>query len=126
MEEIKIARVHSTKPHRCHSCGEIIPARETATKYTRTITTYTCMSCETGGKPAPKQTNFDQITASPEALAAFIGSLIIPFGPWDDAFSHAFCAGCQAEDCTACPNQAKHSSVAWWLAQEVPPDEHCI
>ncbi|MDD2956381.1 MAG: hypothetical protein PHD67_08715 [Oscillospiraceae bacterium] len=122
MEEIKIARVRSTKPHRCHLCGETIPAREPATKYTRTITTYTCMSCETSGLPSGRKTNFDQIAASPEALAAFLGSLSVSANdPWDDAFQRAFCDGCPAEDCDAapCPHQEERDNPAWWLAQEV-------
>ncbi|MEG2176992.1 MAG: hypothetical protein RRY97_08985 [Oscillibacter sp.] len=66
-------------------------------------------------------TEFQRITASPEALAAFLGSLSVLSGPWDDAFQRAFCDNCPAEDCDAvpCPHQAERDNPAWWLAQEV-------
>lgn len=65
--------------------------------------------------------NFEQITASLEALAAFLASLPTLSGPWDDTFHRAFCDNCPAEDCDAapCPHQAERDNPAWWLAQEV-------
>ncbi len=118
MEEKTITRVHSTKPHRCHLCGDKIPARAAAVKVTKTAITYTCMDCVSAGR-RKKITNFDKITASPEALADFLASLPCLQGPWDDAFQAAFCADCPAENCDAenCHHQAERNSPAWWLAQ---------
>lgn len=66
-------------------------------------------------------TQFERITASPEALGAFLASLPVLQGPWDDAFHRAFCDTCQVEDCDAegCPHQAERNSPTWWLGQEV-------
>lgn len=128
MEEIKIYHTRPTKPHRCHSCGEIIPARAEAIKFTKTTTIYTCMNCETNGLPPTVQTNFEKITASPEALAAFLGSLPVLSAPWDDAFHRKFCGNCTAENCDAenCHHQAERDSPVWWLAQEAGTHETCI
>lgn len=62
--------------------------------------------------------NFERITASPEALGAFLAPLPVLQGPWDDAFHRAFCDTCQAEDCDAdgCPHQAERNNpTTWWL-----------
>lgn len=46
--------------------------------------------------------NFQSITASPEALAAFLGSIPAIETPWDDAFRRIYCSSCSAEDCDDC------------------------
>lgn len=63
--------------------------------------------------------NFEQITASPEALGAFLASLPVATGPWDEAFHKEFCASCTAENCDAenCPHNAERGNPAWWLNQ---------
>ena len=67
------------------------------------------------------KTYFDQITASPEALAAFLASIPALDTPWDKVFQRTYCAACSAENCDAenCPHQAERNSPAWFLAQEV-------
>ena len=47
--------------------------------------------------------NFEKITASPEELAAFLASLPVATGPWDEEFHARFCAGCAAT-CDVCPH----------------------
>ena len=44
-------------------------------------------------------TNFEKITASPEALAAFLSSLPVLSGPWDEAFHRRYCDACPVEEC---------------------------
>lgn len=64
------------------------------------------------------KTNFDQITASPAALAAFLSSLPILKGPWDEAFDKVFCSTCDVQDCNAegCPHSPiRVTTVSWWL-----------
>ena len=36
--------------------------------------------------------NFEKITATPEALGAFLASLPVATGPWDEEFHRTFCA----------------------------------
>lgn len=62
-------------------------------------------------------TQFEKITASPEALGAFLASLPVLQGPWDDAFHRTFCDTCRVEDCDAegCPHQAERNNPTWWL-----------
>lgn len=64
--------------------------------------------------------NFERITASPEALGAFLASLPVLQGPWDDAFHRTFCDTCHVEDCDAegCPHQAERNNPTWWIRQE--------
>ena len=64
--------------------------------------------------------NFERITASPEALGAFLASLPVLQGPWDDAFHRVFCDSCDAENCDAenCAHQAERNSPTWWLKRE--------
>lgn len=45
------------------------------------------------------KTNFDRITASPEALASFLASLPCLDAPWDDDFHRIFCDNCPMENC---------------------------
>ena len=63
-------------------------------------------------------TNFEKITASPEALAAFLAAIPVADSPWDDAFHKQFCHGCGLENCDHCPHEAERNNPAWWLAQE--------
>ena len=66
------------------------------------------------------KTNFDRITASPEALAALLAARPSQDAPWDDAFHRHFCDNCPMEDCPkVCPNEEKRNSPAWWLGLEV-------
>ena len=62
-------------------------------------------------------TEYERITQSPQALAAFLRELPVIEAPWDQAFQKQYCAGCAAEDCDACPNEAYRNNPAWWLAQ---------
>ena len=39
-------------------------------------------------------------------------------GPWDDRFHEQFCAGCDAENCDACPNEEFRNNHGWWLTLE--------
>lgn len=61
-----------------------------------------------------KATNFQQITRSPEALAAFLRSLAVLSGPWDDEFHSRVCDGCAAEDCDKCRREERDNPL-WWL-----------
>ena len=66
------------------------------------------------------KTNFDRITASPEALASFLASLPCLDAPWDDDFHRIFCDNCPMENCPkVCPHEGKRNSPAWWLGLEV-------
>ena len=77
-----------------------------------------------GGRGPPQRggmtmgkTNFDRITASPEALASFLASLPCLDAPWDDDFHRIFCDNCPMEDCPkVCPHEAERNSPAWWLS----------
>ena len=63
------------------------------------------------------RSNFEKITASPEALADFLSALPLLGGPWDDSFHRAFCDDCPAENCGAenCPHNAERDNPLWWL-----------
>ena len=64
-------------------------------------------------------TNFEKLTASPEALAAFLAALPVASAPWDEAFHKKVCAGCSQKDCDPiCPHEDKRNSPLWWLKQE--------
>lgn len=54
----------------------------------------------------PRTTYFDQITATPEALAEFLASIRTLDAPWDEVFRRTYCAACSAENCDAenCPH----------------------
>ena len=47
--------------------------------------------------------NFEKLTASPEALAAFLSAIPVADSPWDEGFHRKFCYGCGLEDCDHCP-----------------------
>ncbi|MCM1334032.1 MAG: hypothetical protein NC237_03165 [Eubacterium sp.] len=59
-------------------------------------------------------TNFQQITRSPEALAAFLRGLAVLSAPWDDDFHSRICDGCEAEDCDSCRREERDNPL-WWL-----------
>lgn len=63
--------------------------------------------------------NFEKITASPETLGAFLASLSIKTGPWDESFYKEFCDSCEQENCDAenCPHQDVRNNPLWWLTQ---------
>lgn len=65
-------------------------------------------------------TNFEKITASPEALAEVLGSIEALTSPWEYAFCRTFCDDCKAENCDAenCPHAADRGNPLWWLQQE--------
>lgn len=58
--------------------------------------------------------NYQSITASPEALAAFLGSIPAIETPWDDAFHRLYCSSCAAADCDDC-RRPERDSPLWWL-----------
>ena len=64
--------------------------------------------------------NFEQITATPEALGAFLAALPVADGPWDTEFRRVFCAACSAENCDGgnCPHSAERNNPLWWLMQD--------
>ena len=51
-------------------------------------------------------TNFEEIARTPETLAAFLRSLPVLDGPWDEEFQRQYCAGCgkvSCDDGSGCP-----------------------
>lgn len=63
-------------------------------------------------------TKFEEITKSPEVLGAFLRSLPIIEGPWDEEFQRQFCSGCgkvSCDDGSRCPNEEKRDNPGWWL-----------
>jgi len=64
--------------------------------------------------------NFEKITASPETLGAFLASLPIATGPWDEQFHRQFCDSCKREHCEmqGCPHENVRNNPTWWLTQE--------
>ena len=65
------------------------------------------------------RSNYEVLTASPEALGNFLASLPVANSPWDECFSQTFCSSCEREDCDTdgCPYQDKRNNPTWWLAQ---------
>ena len=65
-------------------------------------------------------TNYERITATPEALGAFLETLPIASGPWDVEFHRTFCKDCTAANCDGgnCPNNAQRNNPLWWLMQD--------
>lgn len=61
------------------------------------------------------RSNFEKITASPETLAAFLSSLPVLSGPWDEDFHRRYCDACPAEECGECENKALNNPL-WWLS----------
>ena len=66
---------------------------------------------------AAPATNFKKITASPEALADFLGALPVLTAPWDESLYRTFCDDCPSENCDAenCPHNAERGNPLWWL-----------
>lgn len=56
--------------------------------------------------------NYQSITASPEALAAFLGSIPAIETPWDDAFHRLYCSSCAAADCDDCRRPERDSPLS--------------
>ena len=65
-------------------------------------------------------TNYEQITATPEALGAFLEALPIASGPWDVEFHRTFCKDCTAGNCDGanCPHTIQRNNPLWWLIQD--------
>ena len=65
-------------------------------------------------------TNYERITATPEALGAFLEALPIASGPWDVEFHRTFCKDCTAANCDGgnCPHNAQRNNPLWWLMQD--------
>jgi len=61
--------------------------------------------------------NFEKVAASPETLGAFLSSLHVATGPWDESFHRDFCDSCERENCDVehCPHQAERNNPTWWL-----------
>lgn len=49
--------------------------------------------------------NFERLTQSRGTLGAFLRSLPVLSGPWDDEFHRRRCAFCTRENCDECPNE---------------------
>lgn len=62
--------------------------------------------------------NFESITQSLGEMGAFLRSLPVIAGPWDEEFHRRRCALCPAENCYQCPHEAERGNPAWWLALE--------
>jgi len=62
---------------------------------------------------------FEKVAASPETLGAFLASLHIATGSWDESFHRTFCDSCEREgyDVEHCPNQDMRNNPTWWLNQ---------
>ncbi len=73
-------------------------------------------------KAGSKETNFEKITATPQALGEFLRGLPILEGPWDKEFQKRFCRNCRAsglESCEdGCPDANKRNNPEWWLSLE--------
>ena len=69
-------------------------------------------------------TNFEKITASPEAMAEALEAMEPIDGPWDAAFTKRYCSVCKAKNCekSAClaPEICKDARtlISWWLGLE--------
>ncbi len=65
-----------------------------------------------------KTTNFANLTQSPEVLGAFLSSLPVLEGTWDEEFHRRYCDGCTRADCDGgegCPNSEQRNNPLWWL-----------
>jgi len=69
--------------------------------------------------------NFEKVAASPEALGAFLFSLHVATGPWDESFYRDFCDSCERENCDVehCPHQDERNNPTWWLKQAETGEE---
>lgn len=62
--------------------------------------------------------NYERITATPEALGAFLAALPIASGPWDTEFHDQHCANCLYLGCDTCPHSVERNNPLWWLMQD--------
>lgn len=71
--------------------------------------------------------NYEKVTASPEVLGAFLSSLPVATGPWDESFHEEFCNSCKGKNCDGdgkkCPHQDKRNNPTWWLRLGEKPGE---
>ncbi len=72
--------------------------------------------------------NFEKVAASPGTLGAFLVSLPIATGPWDESIHQMFCNSCKQDkrqDCGTprCPHEDKRNNPTWWLKQGEEPGE---
>ncbi len=69
--------------------------------------------------------NFEKVAASPETLGAFLSSLHVATGPWDESFHRDFCDSCERENCEVehCPHQDTRNNPTWWLRLGEEPGE---
>lgn len=71
-------------------------------------------------------THFEKLTESPDKLGAFLRSLPILEGPWDEEFQRQFCSGCGKATCddgSCCPHEEQRNNPGWWLTLEAPAAE---
>ena len=68
-------------------------------------------------------TQFEEITESPETLAAFLAALPVINGPWDTEFHKRFCADCLYLGCDACQHEEFRNNPRWWLTLEAGNDQ---
>ena len=69
----------------------------------------------TAGFGGVSMDNFQSITASPEALAAFLGSIPAIETPWDEAFHRLCCSSCSAAGLRRLPPLGQDNPL-WWLS----------
>ncbi len=67
-------------------------------------------------------TQFEKITESPDALAAFLAALPVVEGPWDKEFHERYCADCLYLGCDACPHEEFRNNPGWWLTLTDTPE----
>jgi len=65
--------------------------------------------------------NFEKVVASPETLGAFLASLPIADGPWDEQFHRQFCDDCK-QTCGHRQYKDKRNNPTWWLKQKGPSE----
>ena len=88
-----------------------------------------CHNCgaKMDGEPGPREeegvTNFERLTQSPEALAAWLENLRAVNTPWERAFDRVFCAECQNQNCDQCPEEEYRVNPLWWLGQKAEEQE---
>jgi len=71
--------------------------------------------------------NFEKV-AAPEMLGAFLSSLHIATGPWDESFHRTFCDSCEREDCDVehCLHQTKRNNPTWWSKLGGPSETRAL
>ncbi len=63
------------------------------------------------GRSGKRMKNFEQITATAEALAAFLTALPIASGLWDVEFHRTFCDDCMAATVTGQTARTPYSGI---------------